>query len=482
MPSNSIKKNTILNLIKTLGAYIFPLLTYPYIFRVLMAEGVGKYNYAYSIVSYFVLVAGLGINTYAIREGAKIRDDSLKIHKFFSEMIGMSTISTLCAYLLFCLFLFFSSSLADYKMIITVLSPIIIATAFNFEWVFTIYEDFLFVTIRTFIINVITLGSVFLLVNGKRDVNIYAAIHSFQLITIMFLNMYYSKKYIQYGISFNIKSHIKPILLLFSMSIAIQIYVNVDTTMLGYYIEDRAVGLYNAANKIYMVLKTVVVAIVTTFTPRLTSHIGIANKNYDLEQYKKYLNMLLRILILITIPLTAGTCVLSEKIIVLLSGNDYLEAKMPLIILALAIPACCISTCINSCVLILNNKEQKTLIATIVAAIINLVLNFYFIPNYYQNGAAITTLIAEILVLILVICFSGEYKEYFDIRNIMIDTIKGIIGASIIILEYIIISRMITNTFITIGLTFFVAVVSYGLFLITTKDELIWMFLKKKGF
>ena len=109
-------------------------------------------------------------------------------------------------------------------------------------------------------------------------------------------------------------------------------------------------------------------------------------------------------------------------------------------------------------------------------------MNFYFIPNYYQNGAAITTLIAEILVLILVICFSGEYKEYFDIRNIMIDTIKGIIGASIIILEYIIISRMITNTFITIGLTFFVAVVSYGLFLITTKDELIWMFLKKKGF
>ena len=80
------------------------------------------------------------------------------------------------------------------------------------------------------------------------------------------------------------------------------------------------------------------------------------------------------------------------------------------------------------------------------------------------------------------ICFSCEYKEYFDIRNIVIDTIKGIIGASIIILEYIIISRMITNTFITIGLTFFAAVVSYGLFLITTKDELIWMFLKKKGF
>lgn len=481
MKQSSIGKNTLLNLIKTVGTYIFPLITYPYIFRILKAEGVGKYNYSYSIISYFVLIACLGINTYAIREGARRRDNALKMNKFSAEMIGIGTISTAIAYVLLYILIFTSDALQNYRIVIMVLSPIILATAFSFDWVLTVYEDFYFVTIRTFIINIFSLILVFIFVNDANDVYIYAAIHSLQLLVIMILNIYYSKKYIKYGISFNIKSHVKPILLLFSMTIAVQIYVNVDTTMLGYFIGDRTVGLYNAANKIYSVLKTAIVAIVTTFTPRLMSFMGTANKNYDLSQYKKYLNILLRILILITIPLAAGTSVLSENIIYFMSGKEYLEAKTSLIILALAIPVCCISTCINSCVLILKNEEHKTLLATIVGAIVNLLLNFYFIPNFAQNGAAFTTLIAEILVFMIVSCFCYKYREYFDIKIIFSTIKKGVVGAIIVVFVYWLICHITTNEFIIAGGTFLIAVSAYSIFLILTKDELILNFISKKG-
>ena len=161
--NKSIKVNMILNAIKGLMSIFFPLISFPYVSKVLGVDNIGRYNFANSIISYFILLAGLGINTYAIREGARLREKENEFKQFANEMFSINILSTIISYVLFALLLIIVPKFQCYKTLLIILSLQIIFKTIGIEWIYSIYEDYAYITLRSIIFQIISLILLFVL-------------------------------------------------------------------------------------------------------------------------------------------------------------------------------------------------------------------------------------------------------------------------------------------------------------------------------
>ena len=193
----SIKINLIMNTIKTLMSLIFPLITFPYASRILGATGIGRVNYASSIVSYFSMFAALGISTYAVREGARIRDDKEKFSKFSREMLNINLCTTFIAYCALAVFLALPI-LGNYKKLLVISSLSIIFTTIGTEWIFTIKEEYAYITKRAILFQIISLILLFVLVKNKNDYYWYAALTVISSGGSAFFNLWHSRKIVDW--------------------------------------------------------------------------------------------------------------------------------------------------------------------------------------------------------------------------------------------------------------------------------------------
>ena len=216
MKRKSLKVNAALNGIKSILSLLFPLITFPYVSRVLGANGIGIYNFSNSIVNYFILIAGLGVNTYAVREGAKYRDNFNKISKFSSEVFSINLVSTLIAYILLLLSLIVFSNLRNYFVCIAIFSLQIFFTTIGTEWIYTIFEDYAYITLRSIAFNIISVLLLFLFVRSKNDYLQYAAITVFAAVGSNVFNYIHAKKMVSIKFSWhlNLKCYLKPILII----------------------------------------------------------------------------------------------------------------------------------------------------------------------------------------------------------------------------------------------------------------------------
>lgn len=164
----SLGKNAFLNGFKNVLNLLFPLLTFPYVSKILSVEGIGQYNFAQATVSYFSLIAGLGISSYAIREGAKYRDDRNKFDTFASEVLLCNTISTIIAYLLLAFCMLFVDKLKSYALLIWVFSIQIVFTTIGIEWLYSIYEEYEYITVRSIAFKIISIILIFMFVKDER--------------------------------------------------------------------------------------------------------------------------------------------------------------------------------------------------------------------------------------------------------------------------------------------------------------------------
>ena len=237
MKNNSLKFNAILNSIRQCCAIIFPLITFPYISRVLGSEGYGKYSYANSITQYFILAATLGVSTYATREGAKIRDDENRIKTFSNEIFTINCITTLISFSLLSLLIIFNSKINNYAGIILIQSLNMVFATVGADWVNNIYEDFLYITVRYIVIQCLALMCMFVFVRNSGDIYPYALITVLATAGGYIMNIFYIRKYVKLRVTKHphILKHIKPMLMLFANSVAILIYVSADITMLGFF-------------------------------------------------------------------------------------------------------------------------------------------------------------------------------------------------------------------------------------------------------
>ena len=405
----SLKVNTILYTFKTFMGVIFPMVTFPYASRILGAEGIGKVTFSNSIVSYFTLVASLGILSYAIREGSKYRDDRKAFEQFASELYTINILATIISSLAFCFTVFLFEKLQSYKVVLLILGLAIPLTTVGVEWVFNIFEDYLYITVRSLSVQVLSLGVLFIFVRTPDDIYQYAIFYLFSTVAANVFNLFYARKYCALHLCFNksMTKHLKPIMVIFASSVASTIYVSTDTTLLGIIHDDATVGYYAAASKVYSVLRVSVDAIVSVSFARLSFYLG----NKMQEEFDGLARKIVEIAFLVLAPLTVGVFCMSNEAIHILNGEAFEPSISTLQILCIAMPCSVFASVLTKIAFLPYKHEKDILISTIVGAATNFGLNLYLIPAWNEKGAAITTVIAEVLVLGIMIYRMNKFYK-----------------------------------------------------------------------
>lgn len=469
----SLKLNMILNAIKGIMSIVFPLISFPYVSKILGVENIGKYNFANSIINYVVLFAGLGISTYAIREGARIRNNMGELRTFAGEMFSINVISTIVAYIGLFILLIIVPKFHEYTSILIILSLQVVFKTIGIEWIYSIYEDYAYITIRSIIFQALSLVLLFLLVKTQNDVNRYAAITVLSSVGSNILNYVHARKYckVSLTIKINWKKHIKPILVLFAMSLTVTLYVSSDTTMLGLLCNDYTVGIYSVSTKIYSIVKTVLSSVLVVSIPRLSSLIGESKG----DEFNEVASDIYRTLLTLVLPAITGLIVLRKQIILILADNTYIRAESSLMLLSIALLFCLGAWFWGQCILVPLKKENIVFKATIVSAIINVVLNLVLIKTWKENAAAFTTILAEAISLFWCSYFAHRYTK---LTKIVSTTIKSLIGCLVIVGVAVLGSMIISSDIAYICFTVGFSVLLYGATEVFLKNEAIWSILR----
>lgn len=475
----SLKINMILNAIKGIMSIVFPLISFPYVSKILGVENIGRYNFSNSIISYVVLFAGLGISTYAIREGARLRNYKEKIEKFSNEMFSINVLSTIVAYIGLLILLMLVPKFHEYTSLLIILSLQVIFKTIGIEWIYSIYEDYAYITIRSIIFQALSLILLFLLVKTQNDVNKYAAITVLSSVGSNVMNYVHAHKYCKVSLTTKIdwKKHIKPIMVLFAMSLTVTLYVSSDTTMLGLMCDDYTVGIYSVSTKIYSIVKTILSSVLVVSIPRLSALIGESKK----REFNEVSSDIYRTLLTLVLPSITGLIVLRKQIVLILSDSTYIRAESSLMLLSIALLFCLGAWFWGQCILVPMQKENVVFKATVVSAIVNVVLNLIMIPIWKENAAAFTTVLAEGISFIWC-SYIGH--RYTNLSKIMSTTLKSLVGCLGIVGCSIIGSRIISSDIVYICFTVISSILVYGIVEIFLKNEAIWSIIssfKKRG-
>ena len=460
--------NALLNTAKTVLGILFPLITFPYVSRVLGVENLGIYSFSFSFLSYFLLIAAFGISTYGIREGTKYRENRKQIEKFVSELFSINMISTLFAYLLLVVFLFAIPDMIPYRKAVLILSAEILFTTLGVSWVCNIYEDFLAIAVRTIAFQIISLILIFVLVRTSNDLYKYVGILLLSNSGANIVNYFYiRKKYCRFRFTLKIdwKRHLKPVLVIFSTTLAITVYVSSDTTMLGFMTNDYQVGLYGTAVKVYTIIKNVLASILMVLIPQFTLIFSSGSKEESDQLFSKVFNILTAIML----PMCVGLFSLSEDVILIISGKEYIGAASALRLLSIAVIFSLYSYMYTQCVLIPIKEEKVVFRATVISAIVNIGLNFVLIPLWGIVAAAFTTIIAEFITFIIVFSFSRATVKLVAYGRNLVSTLIGCIGIILICFA----CRMIGPIVIRVTLSIMGSVLIYTIVLIVAKNPVI---------
>lgn len=468
----SISINLIANGIKTLMSVLFPLITFPYASRVLGASGIGKVNYATSIISYFSMFAALGITTYAVREGARIRDDKEKFSKFAKEMLYINLFTTVLAYAALLIFLCLPI-LKNYKLLLVILSGTIVFTTIGMEWLFIIREEYAYITKRAVLFQFVSLILLFLLVRSKDDYGWYAALTVISSGGSAVLNLIYSRKLVNWRQKsvMEYKKHLKPILLIFGTSVASSIYMTMDTTMLGAMNGDTATGIYTAAVKINTVISTLIGTISSTILPRVSYYIGNGLK----EEYKKLMKASMDVLMMIAMPVSIGMMCTSDILILIFSGAEFLPGSLAAKILSAKVVVGAVNRVLAYQICIPYKRDKEVLISTSGGAVFNLIANALLIPIWGVNGAAIATLFSEIVVVLILTMYT--YK-YFPVRLLYARGPVYFVASIWFFLCRYLMNQLFDNSILVLGSTVVICALGYFAILVIIKDPYLKEFMR----
>ncbi len=408
----SVKLNTLLNAVRQSSALIFQLITFPYVSRVLGSSEYGRYSFSFTIVSYFLLLSTFGINTYAVREGARIRDDREGISSLASDLLSINLMTTAAAYIILGVLIFCNAKIRDCSVLIAIQSVSLLLTAIGVDWINIIYEDYLYIALRYIALQVLSLICILFLVKTPGDTAIYCFLLMLASFGGNLVNLAYVRRYVRLKI--RIKSdfchYMKPLAILFVNSLATTVYVNSDITMLGFYCSNETVGVYSFASKLYNMLKQFINSIVTVTVPRLAYL-----KGQNDEIYRTYIKKIMNYLIFLTFPIAVGFTIFSDSVIYIVGGTEYLSGTFSFRILMLALIFALLASVFTNGMLIINRQEKYCLIATLVSAVLNVVLNIFLIPKLGMAGAAVTTVIAEMVNLMIQSHFAKDTLKAFRI-------------------------------------------------------------------
>lgn len=470
----NLKVNAVLNSVRAIFGLMFPLVSFPYSSRILGPVGLGKVNFSQSIISYFAMVAALGISSYGVREAAKVRDDKIALSKFVKELFLINLMSTFVAYILLVVAFFIVPKFSEYRNLIVLCSVSILFTTIGIEWLYMALEDYLYITVRSLIFQVISLVMLFVFVKSENDILLYAGIGVIGSVGSNICNFVHARSFVTFSTKekLEFRKHLKPIFVLFSMSVAVSIYTALDTTMLGFLSGDEQVGYYSAATKINRMVLSVVTSAIAVLLPRLSYYISQG----DEEKFSLLISKSINAIVLLSFPCTVGLSMVANQIILLFSGSQYEPATIVMRVMNPVIIAISFSNLIGIQIFMPLGKEKFTLLSVVIGAISNFTLNFFLIPRYGALGAAIATLVSESIVTIVQIILANRYLPW---KSTFVNFFQCTIATIIMAVSVKIVSEIKCANIINLIVLILTGVVSYGLVLIIFKNTFLMEFINK---
>ncbi|HEM5998104.1 TPA: flippase [Streptococcus suis] len=467
---SSVKLNFIMNFILTISNFIFPLITFPYVSRVLQAEGVGTINFATSIVAYFSMLGMLGIPTYGIRACAKVRDDKEKLDKTVLEIMLLNALVMSISLILLFLSVVTIEKMNSEKTLYLVLSSTLLFNVLGVDWLYRSLEKYSYITIRSILFKIFSVILMFLFVKTSDDYVIYGAISVIAAVGSNLLNFINLRKIISWT-SFkdlDVFQHLKPTLTFFLLTVSTTIYLNVDTTMLGFLKGSEEVGYYTAAVKVKQILVSVVTSLGAVLLPRLSYYYEQGN----IEEFERLTQKALNFVFLISLPMVTYFILLSKYAILFLSGESFLPAVLPMQLIMPTVLFIGLSNLMGIQILVPTNREKLVVYSTIVGAVVDVLVNIFAIPLLGASGAAIAGTIAECSVAIV---------QFYFLKDFILPILKKIHFSKMLISLLVAIMATVSlfmilqvNVFWTLVVTSGLYFTIYGISLFLQKEEFVF--------
>ena len=465
--SKSITKNYLFNLINQILLIIIPIITTPYVSRVLGADGVGKYSFSNSIASYFVIFASLGFGYYAQREIAKYQDNKKKQSEIFWEIIIVRSVSVLTALIVYFAAIVLGVFKEEYTLLMMILSVSILAVAFDISFLFAGNEDFSKTVVTNTVVRILNVIAIFVFVKDRNDLWKYVLITVLTVLTANASLSVYAKNFL---CKIEIKSlrpirHIKPAVILFLPTIAISVYTYLDKTMIGVITgSDFENGFYEQAEKIVKIVMTVVTSLGAVMIPRNSN----AFERKDMQAIRQNIYRSVRFVLLLGIPMMIGLIAVSDNMVPWFLGDGYYKSANIMKILSVLILAIGLSNVFGLQYLIPADEDKKFTISVTCGAFTNFLLNLVLIRLFKSYGAAIATIVAETVVTVIMFCF---IRKNVSLCEILKNSTKYLISGIIMFVPCFVLGRILEPSIINTFIIVFIGVVVYLICLILLKDE-----------
>lgn len=394
MERNSLFKNTVYNIVYMIINLIFPLVSAAYVARILQPDGIGSVAYAQNITSYFVSLAQLGIPTYGVREIAKVRVSKERLNDTSSELLLINFCSTTVALLFYYIFVGVGNIFFEDRVLFLCYGIIIVFNYINVDWFFQGIEEYGYIMVRSLGVKCLMFFSLILFVHNQNDYIIYAVINCLAVGGNNVFNIIHLRKYVNFHIhGLELKRHIIPLTILAISIFLSSLYSKVDITMLGSMCSKQVTGYYTYAHKIPEMIITVCIAVTGVFLPRLSYYY-----TNDKDEFYRLLDLGIKILWFLTVPTAVAFYLLASKIIVVIFGIRFSPAIFTARLFTVLIIVKSFGNLLCYQLVICTGNERKRLPAFFSAAVLNIVFNKLLIPHFAQNGAAVASIISELVV------------------------------------------------------------------------------------
>ena len=474
--AQSVKVNYILNLINTGTQMLFPLITFPYICRVIEADGIGQINFFQSIISYISLFTCLGIPMYAIREIARDRSDVVQMNRTAMEILLLHSMLTLVGYAIVAILCLTVPQIQVNIPLFLILSLTIFFTAIGCEWFYQGIEDFKYITIRGLIIKTVSVVLLFIFVKSKTDLLYYGCYTVFGVLGGNIFNFFRLRKYFhRENIIFSelhIKRHVKPVLKVFSFSVVTSIYLQLNTVLLGFLKNALAVGYFAAATKVMQMLLMMSSCLGSVMMPR-ASHLIAENKE---NEFNRLIQKSYDFTLAVALPMTIGLIFCAPSLIMALCGVKFEHSILPSQIIAPIILMVAISNVFGIQVLFPKGKINIVTLSCGIGAVADLILNLCLIPFFSYIGTSIAYLGAEVATTVSMY-FIG--RKYIPIIYFKKSHLTYALGCIVMALALYGISLLQLPTLTILLLQGCCGVLAYFIILCICKDEMLVQILSK---
>ncbi len=406
-----VKKNFLYSSILTTAGYIFPLITFPYVSRVLGVTNIGICNFVDSIINYFVLFSMLGIQNTGIREIARKRGDRTGLSKAFYSIIGLNLILVIIVATTLVVSIQVVPQFAEHKALMYIgLAKLLFASSM-IDWFYRGLENFRYITIRNIVIRCFFVVAVFVFIREKDDYVIYFALAAITEGLNALVNCIHARKYLTFVLKdIHPLKYLKSCLTLGSYSLLTSMYTSFNVVFLGFVTNTTEVGLYATATKLHKIIIGFLLAFTAVMLPRMSNLLAEGKT----QEFREKISKSFSVLIYFSFPLIVISSVFASEIIDIISGSGYEKAAIPLTIIMPLVFIIGFEQILVVQILIALKKDRVILVNAIIGAIVGVMVNLLIVKSMGCVGSSLAWLLSEVSVMISAVMVA---KRYFPLSS-----------------------------------------------------------------